>query len=142
MDDILVSSQDRLNASHLPSSEAIGVDHDEVINADQDTVDALHNLSLFDFLRTWAQSRLGGDAKKRPRGPSLPAVERQREMVTATTTRGDLHGEDCDIQRINWTELGVSRLEARQMRRQTYKNYTNLRQNLLWHVSMKWQPLE
>ncbi|KAB8302854.1 hypothetical protein EYC80_006189 [Monilinia laxa] len=40
--------------------------------------------------------------------------------------RCDLQGEECDIQRINWKDLGVTRLQARQRRQITYKNYTNL----------------
>lgn len=140
MDIILVSSQDQLDASHFPFSDDTGVDDDLVTNADQDTVDDQFNLSLAEFLYNWAHSPLGEDVKKRPRGPSLPAVESQREMKnTGPMTRINLQGERCDIQRINWDELGVSRLEARQMRRQTYKNYTNLRLHLQWHVSFQWQ---
>jgi hypothetical protein len=138
MDDILVSSQDQLNASHFPSSDAIGLDNDQVTNADQDPVDDQFNLSFAEFLHSWAHSSSReGDARKPSRGPTLPAIESQREMkTTGPMRRNDLQGERCDIQRINWAELGVSRLEARQMRRQTYTNYTNLRTHLQWHVSI------
>lgn len=139
MDVILVSSQGQLSASHFPSSDAIGLDDDEITDADQDPVDDQFNLSLAEFLYNWAHSSLREeDAKKRARGPTLPAVERQREMKnTGPMTRSCLQGERCDIQSINWAELGVSRSEAKQMRRQTYKNYTNLRFHLQWHVSIE-----
>jgi hypothetical protein len=117
----------------------IVLEDDQITDADDDAVDDQINLSFAEFLYNWAHSSLWEeDAKKRPRGPTLPAVESQREMKnTGPMTRKDLRGERCDIQRINWAELGVSRLEARQMRRQTYKNYTNLRLPLRWHVSIQ-----
>ena len=137
-DVILPSSQDQSFTSHVLSSDVIEVDGDQVTEADLDPVDDQFNLSLSEFLSNWAYSSLREDSKKRPRGPDLHAVGRQREVKhTGPMTRNDLHGDRCDIQRINWAELGVSRLEARQMRRQTYKNYTNLRFQLQWHVSIE-----
>jgi hypothetical protein len=137
---VLVPTQGHLTVtSHFPSSDMIVLEDDQITDADDDAVDDQINLSFAEFLYNWAHSSLWEeDAKKRPRGPTLPAVESQREMKnTGPMTRKDLRGERCDIQRINWAELGVSRLEARQMRRQTYKNYTNLRLPLRWHVSIQ-----
>lgn len=86
------------------------------------------NLSLGDFLLNWGVSissdQNDGQSRRR-RGPSLGALERQRYQNLAPVDVADLQGEKCDIQRINWSELGVSRSEARQMRRHTYKNYAN-----------------
>jgi hypothetical protein len=105
-------------------------------DADQNEVDDQSNLSLGDFLYNWGMSTsLGEESKKRPRGPALPALYKQRSEKIAPVQRNDLQGDRCDMQRINWEELGVSRLEARQMRRSTYKNYTNLRFSHQWHVS-------
>ena len=133
----VMSSQAQFSASHFPSSAAAGLDEEQVTNADQDAMDDQFNLSLAEFLYNWAHSFLpDGDMRKSPRGPSLPAVENQREMVnTSPLMRNDLQGERCDIQGINWTDLGVSRSDARKMRRRTYRNYANLRTHLQWHVS-------
>jgi hypothetical protein len=133
---LLMSSQHPLGAVSFPFADFIGSDDDQVTNADQDSVDDQFNFSLAEFLINWAHSYSGEDSRKRPRGPSLPGIERQRILDVRPVTRNDLHGDRCDIQRINWADLGVSRLEARQMRRQTYKNYTNLRMHLQWHVSI------
>ena len=137
--DVLVGvtqAQGHPTVSHFASSDVVG-DNDQVSEADQVEVEDQFNLSLAEFLHSWAYSSLRDEeSRKRPRGPTLAEVERQRDIKnTEPLTRNDLQGERCDIQRINWTELGVSRLEARQARRQTYKNYTNLRFSLQWHVS-------
>jgi hypothetical protein len=139
MDVVLVSAQGHSTASQFLSSYIIGLEDDDTTETDNDPVDDQINLSLSEFLYNWAHSSLREeDAKKRPRGPTIAAVESQRELkTTEPLLRSDLRGDRCDIQRINWAELGVSRLEARQMRRQTYKNYTNLRLSLQWHVSIK-----
>lgn len=77
------------------------------------------------------------DTKKRLKGPSLTELYKQRVLDTVKPIkRSQLHGELCDVQRINWKDLGVSRSEARRMRRRTYKNYMNLRFVPQWHVSI------
>lgn len=127
-------------------SHVNGVDmswDDSASEADQPAVDDQFNMGLVDFLYTWGRSSSleessYGSAKKSGRGPTLPAILRQRSlrglepMVTS-----DLQGDMCDIQRINWNELGVSRLEAKKMRKRTYKNYTNLRLPSQWQVSSR-----
>lgn len=109
---------------------------DDASDADQNEVDEPFNLSLGDFLYHWGMSvQTHEDSKKRSRGPFLSSITTQRKQKLAIMQRSDLSGEDCDIQRINWTELGVSRSEARQVRRGTYRNYQNLRLPNQWHVS-------
>lgn len=127
--------QGHANLTAIPEAQHGGV---------QDNMDDQINLSLAEFLYNWAQSTLREeDAKKRPRGPTIVAVESQRELKsTEPLMRSDLRGERCDIQRINWAEMGVSRLEARQMRRQTYKNYTNLRLSFQGHPRLNNAKLE
>jgi hypothetical protein len=111
---------------------------DDVSEADQTEVEDQSNLSLSEFLYNWGTTSLNNEeSKRRPRGPDLPELYKQRAETPAPVHRADLQGERCDIQRINWEKLGISRLEARQMRRQTYKNYTNLRFSPQWHVSNK-----
>jgi hypothetical protein len=105
-------------------------------DADPNEVDDQSNLGLGEFLYNWGVSTsVSEESKKRPRGPALPALYKQRSQELAPVQVEDLQGDKCDIQRIDWKELGVSRLEARQMRRSTYRNYTNLRFSYQWHVS-------
>lgn len=116
------------------------VEDDNNSEADQaDEVEDQHNMSLADFLTSWARaSPWEEESRRRPRGPDLQSVLRQREIENLVPMeRSDLQGERCDIQRIDWKDLGITRFEARQMRRQTYKNYMNLRgiNTPAWHVS-------
>jgi hypothetical protein len=135
--DVLMSNQSHQTVvSHLNNQDLFW--DDPVSEADQPEVDDQFNLSLVDFLYTWGRtsSREHEPSRKSSRGPALPAILRQRSLRDLEPVeRTDLQGESCDIQRINWLELGVSRLEAKQMRQQTYKNYTNLRLPAQWHVS-------
>jgi hypothetical protein len=105
-------------------------------DTDPNEVDDQSNLGLGEFLYNWGVSTsLSEESRKRSRGPALPALYRQRSEKLLPVQVSDLQGDRCDIQRINWKELGVSRLDARQMRRSTYRNYTNLRFSHQWHVS-------
>jgi hypothetical protein len=125
-------------ASHtlLPDFNFSNLAWENDSDTDQNEVDDQSNLSLGDFLYNWSvSSTLGEESKKRLKGPALSALHKQRSEKLAPVHRNDLQGDRCDIQRINWAELGVSRLEARQMRRSTYRNYTNLRFSHQWHVS-------
>lgn len=109
-------------------------DDESVANGDE--VQDSRNLNLVEFLFNWNQQfSRGEDSRRRPRGPAIPALVRQRSEKLAPVERSDLQGEKCDIQRINWEELGVKRLEARQMRRHTYRNYTSIPQRPVFHVS-------
>jgi hypothetical protein len=131
----LVQPQNPLNASHL---SFVDMSWEEESDADPHEVEDQSNLSLGDFLYNWGVSASrSDDSRRRNRGPILPVLDRQRFVENLEPMRRcDLQGDLCDIQRINWTELGVSRPEARQMRRQTYVNYTNVRLAYQWHVSI------
>lgn len=102
--------------------------YDTFINHNQTQVDSQLNMNLGDFLSDWATTvprRVPGHSKKGV--PSQAAITSHilaRDLMPMR--RCDLQGDDCDIQRIDWKDLGVTRLEARQRRRATYKNYTNL----------------
>ncbi|KAF4619019.1 hypothetical protein G7Y89_g14828 [Cudoniella acicularis] len=110
---------------------------DDGSGADQDEVEDHINLSLGDFLYSWGESGAEQDLK-RQRVPDLAALLQQRTARNLEPARrDDLRGELCDIQRINWAALGVTRLEARQMRRHTYKNYTNSRYAHDWHPRLR-----
>ncbi|KAJ8070437.1 hypothetical protein OCU04_000811 [Sclerotinia nivalis] len=100
--------------------------HDTFVNHNQ--IDNQFNMNLGDFLSDWATTvprRVTGKFKRA--GPSQAAITSHilaRDLMPMR--RCDLQGDECDIQRIDWKDLGVTRLEARQRRRATYKNYTNL----------------
>jgi hypothetical protein len=113
---------------------------DNVSEANESAVEDHDNLCFVDFLRAWERTYsdehgLHGPAKKTARVPTLPAILRQTTpRGLEPVVRSDLQGDACDIQGINWKELGVSRLEAKKMRKRTYKNYTNLRLPAHWQV--------
>ena len=113
----------------FPSSDTNWVGETVASEADEIEVEDQYNLSLGEFLSAWGRTVLRNDEpRRRTRGPALPAVSRQRDLQDLDPVEVcDLQGDRCDIQRIDWTELGITRSEAREMRRQTYKNYTNLR---------------
>ena len=111
---------------------------DDASEADQNEVDEPFNLSIGDFFYTWGTSAAANQgSRRRPQGPDLKSLAKQRAQKLPIMQTVDLEGEECDMQRINWSDLGVSRLEARQMRRSTYKNYQNLRGPDRWHVSIR-----
>ncbi|KAH8815225.1 WD40-repeat-containing domain protein [Xylogone sp. PMI_703] len=60
------------------------------------------------------------------RVPKLSVVDHQRSARPSSVRRDELNGERYDIQGLDWEKIGVTRAEARHMRRETYKNYTNL----------------
>lgn len=69
-------------------------------DADEDEVEERLNLSLGDFLDTWARSSLAAPADRRLPGPSLTEVHAQRyPPELPPVRRKDLRGDDCDIQR-------------------------------------------
>lgn len=113
---------------HLEDGQEHGESADEGdgLNMAPNNMQESTNYNLVEFLFSWNQSYSRNDeTRRRPRGPAIPALIRQQSEKVAPMHLSDLHGDKCDIQRIDWTELGVSRLEARQMRRQTYRNYTS-----------------
>lgn len=123
---------------HAESAEAM----DEIHGTNN--MEEPFNLSLSDFLYNWGMSaEANGDARRRRKGPDLSVLSKQRIEQLTTVQRKDLDGERCDFQRMNWEELGVSRLEARQMRRNSYRNYQNLRYtNHVWHPRINGSKLD
>ncbi|KAL2072608.1 hypothetical protein VTL71DRAFT_11951 [Oculimacula yallundae] len=120
---------------HVPT-----VPIEDELDADQGEVQDTTNHTLASFLHRWGTSAAA--TKHRARGPSLESLREQTLEIPPPMLRSDLHGERCDIQRINWHGLGVKRMEARQHRRLTYKNYTNLRFSPKWHPRLYGARLE
>ncbi|PVH85823.1 WD40 repeat-like protein, partial [Cadophora sp. DSE1049] len=122
-------------------------DFDEMSDADHPEVEDQFNLTLANFLQSWGTSASSSNARNadfrhRARGPSLASLHEQRLERPKPMERSDLQGERCDIQRINWESLGVSRSMARQQRRATYRNYTNLRMDRQWHPRLNGARLD
>ncbi|KAI1006127.1 hypothetical protein K3495_g2094 [Podosphaera aphanis] len=114
------------------ASENLTANHEnfagEILTANHEMEEQI-NLDLYGTLRHWSDEVSYFDPRrtKGTRGPSLYAVEALRSVKPNCIQRSDLRGDECDMQRINWKELGISRLEARRRRSQIYCNYTNIR---------------
>ncbi|KAL8866814.1 MAG: hypothetical protein Q9174_006067, partial [Haloplaca sp. 1 TL-2023] len=93
------------------------------------------NMSLLECLRFWRdghklqqlkRNKLCSDRVMFPpltvQGVHHFAKARRRERVDAS----DLRPQSCDFQGINWGAIGVTREEARLVRRKTYHNHANL----------------
>lgn len=90
------------------------------------------NLSFVDFLRFWAES---GRAGKAPSTARVLAQFRPTGPAPMQVCYEQLRGDKCDLQGIDWEDLGVSRRLARDRRKSTYRNYTNKTGSDVWHVS-------
>ncbi|KAH8603068.1 hypothetical protein B0O99DRAFT_588118 [Bisporella sp. PMI_857] len=143
-------NQNAVQVTTMPGPNLDGLDFpssdiflDVILEADQPEVEEQRNLNLEDFLTQWARATTWDeDPRKRSSGPLYPAILDQRDVqYLQPIERRDLQGERCDIQRLNWEKLGVSRREARQARQQTYSNYTNMRRSVLLHPRMSGSKL-
>ncbi|KAJ2898808.1 WD domain-containing protein [Zalerion maritima] len=84
------------------------------------------NPSFLLFLRRWIYS---------PRvrtQPILEQVEAQADEPERVVHYGSLEGDKCDMQGINWHEMGTTRRDARLQRRRTYRNYVNRPNSDCW----------
>ena len=82
------------------------------------------NYGLVEFLQQWS---LTGARKSKGQG-RFPWPQRVMDLSHAHLTHvqyADLVVDECDIQGIDWRDLGVTRRDARERRRLTYRNYTN-----------------
>ncbi|KAK2628046.1 hypothetical protein QTJ16_002692 [Diplocarpon rosae] len=135
------ASSQAQSAFHNPLIDEL-VDEED---ADNSEVQDQFNLTLAEFLEAWGRSALRPereDHRRRLRGPSLASLSVHREQKLDPIERDNLQGDRCDIQRINWADLGVSRVEARQQRRAMYRNYTNLRIDRQWHPRLNGSKLD
>ncbi|KAI0102904.1 quinon protein alcohol dehydrogenase-like superfamily [Nemania sp. FL0031] len=92
------------------------------------------NHNSFDFLRLWQyykRQNLLRDIEGVPHNEiSIAHLTRSR------ITYGNLRGDECDLQGINWEQLGVTRRAARKFRAKTFRNYTNRDNSDAWHPSI------
>lgn len=120
----MVSTQGQPTFFQFNSADVL----DDMSDADDIEVEDQYNAALGDFLYDWGASfsQPEDNRKHGSRGPVLAALRKQRLERPMPVQRNDLQGERCDIQRINWEELGVTRLEAKLRRRRSYKNYSSV----------------
>lgn len=95
------------------------------------------NYSLLDFVRVWAWQHAAWQGLPRERGryPWPKSIEPQMTRNVSRVDYMDLEGDRCDVQGINWDDLGVTRSDARERRLLTYKNYVNVAGSDRWQVS-------
>ncbi|OAA64458.1 WD repeat protein [Niveomyces insectorum RCEF 264] len=103
------------------------------------------NCNLERFLVDWARKAYANSCVpppgKRPyglldRNAHLCEKEVKAQLGTRITrvVYDDLNGDCCDYQGIDWQQMGVTRQQAREQRRQTYTNYISVKD------SDKWEP--
>ncbi|KAF9879091.1 WD repeat protein [Colletotrichum karsti] len=83
------------------------------------------NHCLKEFLKEWAWRNRGARYQLRGPSPGIQSITAQAAKKIPRVQYSDLEGDECDIQGINWEDLGVTRSKARERRRLMYKNYTN-----------------
>ncbi|KAJ8131245.1 hypothetical protein O1611_g2381 [Lasiodiplodia mahajangana] len=92
------------------------------------------NHNSLDFLRLWRWYKRQGQLRDIDCTPyneiSIANLSRLR------ITYDDLRGDECDLQGINWEQLGVTRREARKCRARTFRNYTNREESDVWSPSI------
>lgn len=94
------------------------------------------NYNLADFIRVWAWQNgvWQGVSRERGRYPWLDRISPQISKDLSRVDYNDLEGDSCDVQGVNWDDLGVTRSEARERRLLTYKNYVNIPRSDRWQV--------
>ncbi|KAI7788931.1 wd repeat-containing protein [Diaporthe eres] len=92
------------------------------------------NYNLADFIRVWAWQNgvWQGVSRERGRYPWLDRITPQISKDLSRIEYQDLEGDSCDVQGMNWDDLGVTRSEARERRLLTYKNYVNIPRSDRW----------
>lgn len=96
-----------------------------------------NNVGLADFLHRWARQTRSTSGLTRER-THYPWPTRIHDMVAKPAKKVqyvDLEGDECDMQGINWVDLGVTRKEARERRLLTYQNYVSTENSDRWMVS-------
>ncbi|KAL2756756.1 hypothetical protein ACRALDRAFT_2102022 [Sodiomyces alcalophilus JCM 7366] len=83
------------------------------------------NPGLAPFLRFWAATAARLRAVGRMKAPWLPRVNEQLSKRCIRVQLPQLRGDEHDFQGLDWASMGISRLDARERRLLTYKNYTN-----------------
>ncbi|KAF9770062.1 hypothetical protein IL306_012434 [Fusarium sp. DS 682] len=96
------------------------------------------NMCLFDFLSHWAYQARSASCRSASRvnAPCPEGISRQADAHVREVRYEDLHGDDCDMQGLNWKSMNTTRKYARQMRCATFKNYVNKQGSDRWSPHM------
>ncbi|KAM7209287.1 WD40-repeat-containing domain protein [Naviculisporaceae sp. PSN 640] len=92
------------------------------------------NYGLVDFLHRWARESRTMQAVTRDHR-NFPWPNKTNELAAKEVTRieyDELEGDFCDVQGIDWADIGVTRSEAREQRLRTYNNYVNNEGSDVW----------
>jgi hypothetical protein len=95
------------------------------------------NYGLVDFLRSWAYGNVPLMSLRLPR-PGIRRVLKQANSGVERVHYRDLRANGCDMQGLDWDSMNTARYYAREIRRQTYRNYVN-RPGSDIYVSFPWQ---
>lgn len=89
-----------------------------------------YNLDLRGLFQYWGHVYDAQRSGTRPNVQSVPPIKSQDARfyapVKVKISINDLDDKSCDFQGINWSILGATRQDTREMRKRTYKNYTNV----------------
>lgn len=105
---------------------------DSVLNPVPDFIDTHDhyetNMKVIEFFEVW-RGRYAKGQRFPPIGEEAMLLELNRKNVKSQISISDLDGEHCDLQGIDWFELGARRDEARSIRNMSYHNYRNISPN-------------
>ncbi|KAK2611121.1 hypothetical protein N8I77_004497 [Diaporthe amygdali] len=121
------------NAHHVPLHHTQTA-HTNFMNNPNTVALSPENYNLADFIRVWAWQNgvWQGVSRERGRYPWLDRISPQITKDLSRVEYQDLEGDSCDVQGMNWDDLGVTRSEARERRLLTYKNYVNIPRSDRW----------
>ena len=89
---------------------------------DHDDLDEENLLSVSFFLFHWKQMYM----KQKPDYPSISSLANHRAKVQRPDKLTAEEGDQCDYQGIHWTRFQITKQEAREVRRMTYRNLRHL----------------
>lgn len=89
------------------------------------------NMALGEFLQSWAQANRDETPEQthdlRFEVPLISKkVNNEVGRKVEEVRYQDLHGDQCDLQGLNWSYMGTTRAIARARRRASYRNYVNV----------------
>ena len=93
------------------------------------------NYGLTDFLHHWARQSRILQTMARGSCPWPSRVNALQAARDASIEYDDLEGDLCDFQGVDWEDIGVTRMDARERRLLTYNNYVNIPGSDRWTVS-------
>ncbi|KAI6374376.1 hypothetical protein MCOR25_003165 [Pyricularia grisea] len=92
------------------------------------------NLGLDAFVFRWARQGRSGIRAHGPRSkvPMIDRAQVQWKRDAFYVEYKDLKGDKCDMQGVDWYDMGVTRNEARERRLLTYHNFVNTKGADIW----------